>query len=645
MSHELNLSFHRESNNNNRKSNSNEELSAVAAGVPAGAGSSPELRAGMSSAEIHRNAIHRGVSPGLRKLRSLSESLPEALPKFVGEGGLPVLEEAGRADGDVLPEEYEDLEEDVFDEFPYNENDDLANALFESKDLDSLVQHNPRIFDILIDALEPLQEEVLTQSEEDEDEEDGEVEDAASVIVRGIESVQSQLSQIDADRRSRNGGSNRSSARSSASARTTVSAIEKLARDINKAVEDAEASGEYVLAKPEEEVLAKPDEEVLAKPEEEAGAGAGVLPQAEKREKRKRIEKRIWEPEIIKIAIRRARKKAKPLVESQGALSNVSNLSSFTATKAFLTAMRGSRIEDYDPTEQAKFIFGDNWDKKIDGDTLCGYCRFPLKDRQPKAHYDDPARRLRYSLEHKTASNYQCAVLKIPLRKQKYSPLERLIMSRMSEVTCFHCNYIKSQKRFITCKLVSKVRDWTNLKPNVQEINNFLGAVYTTEYVGVNGKNAEGKTSIVRLIDSLNAPEGQDKVQFWKEKCSKYLIDSYKDVCKTIKEYVDYKNAYERVKLVRSIIRATRKNLIAKGLESKEIKKLVSKAALSALRDCDIQPWSAKVNDLDRATTGAGELPLPEFAWTPFTFREAVAKKRTRSKKFKNRKSRKNLRK
>ena len=631
MSGELNLSFRRDSNNN-RKSNSNQELAAIAAAAPAVVeGSSPELRAEMSSAQLHNNAIKRGVSPGLKKLRTLSESLGEgALQKFIGDGALAKVDEGEKVDGaDKIPVDYGDLEEEVFQDFPdRNDIDELADALFDSKDLDALVQHDPRIFDILIDALEPIQEEGEEEGEEEE------VEDAASVIVRGIEDAQSQLSQLDSDRRSRNGGSNRSSAKSSASVKTTVSAIERLAREINKAVEDSKASGKYV-----EEVLA--EAEVLAAPQPEKPEEAAE-PKAEAG-KRKRIEKKKWEPEIIKTAIRRARKKARAPPESQ-AMSNVSNLSSFTATKAFLMAMRGSRVEDWDPTDQAKFIFGSNW-TSIDGNTLCGYCRFPLKDRQPKAHYDDPARRLRYSLEHKTASNYQCAVLKIPLRKQKYSPLERVIMSHMSEVTCFHCNYIKSQRRFITCPLVAKVRDWRNLKANVKEINQFLNDVYGTEYGGVNGKNDEGETSIRRLVDSLNPPVGKNKLQYWKEKCSAYLMESYGDVCKTIKDNVDYKNAYERVKLLRSIIRATRKNLIEKGLESKEIKKQVSKAALGALKECEIEPWSAKVNDLDRAAEGAGELPLLQFTWTPFNFREAVAKKRTRSKRYKNRKSRKNLRK
>ncbi len=480
----LNLSFRRDSNNNS-KSNSNQELAAIAEAAPAVVeGSSPELRAKMSSVELHANAISRGVSPGLRKLRTLSESLGEvALQKFIGEGALAKVDEGEKVDGaDKIPADYGDLEEEVFQDFPdRNDIDELADALFESKDLDALGKHDPRIFDILIDALEPIQEEG-----EEED-----VEDAASVIVRGIEDAQSQLSQLDADRRSRNGGSNRLSGKSSASAKTTVSAIERLAREINKAVEDAKASGNYVeevLAEPE--VLAapqpeKPEAEVLAQPEKPEGA---AQPEAGKR---KRIEKKIWEPEIIKTAIRRARKKARPLPESQ-AMSNVSNLSSYTATKAFLMAMRGSRVEDWDPTDQAKFIFGRNW-TSIDGNTLCGYCRFPLINRQPQAYYDDPKRRLRYSLEHKTASNYQCAVLKIPLRKQKYSPLERLIMSHMSEVTCFHCNYIKSQRRFITCPLVGKVRDWRNLRPNDKEIKQFLNDVYGTEYGGVNGKNDEGE--------------------------------------------------------------------------------------------------------------------------------------------------------
>ena len=627
---ELNVSFERESNNS--VEGAREGGGAVEGanrGAVVGGPRSLSRGANWTSSNILEAAIR--TSPAVLQLRKLSES-GEGGPAAAGGGGfislaapggaLPKLEEAAveKPDGvDKIPADYGDLEEDVFKDFPdRNDNDELADKLFESQDLDALIKHDPRIFDILIDALEPIQEE---------GEEEEEVDDAASLIVKEIEAVQSQLSQIDADRRSRNGGSNRGSAKSSATAKTTVSAIERLAREINKAVEDAKASGEYVPEGEEEPPAAEP-----AAAEPEAG-------------KRKRIEKKIWEPEIIKTAIRRVRKKAKPLPESQVAYSNVSNLSSYTATKAFLMAMRGSRIEDWDPTDQAKFIFGRNWTERITGDTLCGYCRFPLKDRQPQAHFNDPTRRLRYSLEHKAASNYQCAVLKIPLRQQKYSPLERIIMSHMSEVTCFHCNYIKSQRRFITCPLVSRVRDWRNLNVNFKEINQFLSDVYSTEYGGVNGKNDEGETSIMRLVNSLNVPKGKSKLQYWKEQCAAYLTESYQDVCNTIKQYVDYKNAYERVKLLRSVIRATRKNLIEKGLESKEIKKQVSKVALAALKDCEIEPWSANVNDLDRAALGAGELPLLQFTWTPFTFREAVAKKRTRSKKYKNRKSRKNQRK
>ena len=163
MSGELNLSFRRDSNNNS-KSNSNKELAAIAEAAPAGGqeGSSPELRAKMSSVELHANAISRGVSPGLRKLRTLSESLGEvALQKFIGEGALAKVDEGEKVDGaDKIPADYGDLEEEVFQDFPdRNDIDELADALFESKDLDALGKHDPRIFDILIDALEPIQEE------------------------------------------------------------------------------------------------------------------------------------------------------------------------------------------------------------------------------------------------------------------------------------------------------------------------------------------------------------------------------------------------------------------------------------------------------------------------------------------------------
>ena len=138
MSGELNLSFRRDSNNN-RKSNSNQELAAIAAAAPAVVeGSSPELRAGMSSAQLHNNAIKRGVSPGLIKLRTLSESLGEgALQKFIGEGALAKVDEGEKVDGaDKIPVDYGDLEEEVFQDFPdRNDIDELADALFDSEDV------------------------------------------------------------------------------------------------------------------------------------------------------------------------------------------------------------------------------------------------------------------------------------------------------------------------------------------------------------------------------------------------------------------------------------------------------------------------------------------------------------------------------
>jgi hypothetical protein len=358
----------------------------------------------------------------------------------------------------------------------------------------------------------------------------------------------------------------------------------------------------------------------------DADVDVGVAAGAGKRTRSGRESKQPlkYDPEIVRKIIRRTKVKSKrprPGSQLASGLSDVSNMTSLTATKAFLMAMKGSRIEGPKPDSQLKFIHGQEVFDSIDENTLCDLCGFALKYRQPDGYYkegDKDYKQLKWSYDHTIPVNYAAAVLKIYLTNGHYSLQELQIMSFLGGPTCYHCNSVKSQQKFITCPNANRFK-WRDLRENTYSIKLFLSQLLSSESKGKNAKNSEGNTSLQRQIERITPPVGTRKDKHWTNIRTEYLVKKCHKICELIKTHVDYDSAYARVKLMRSVIKGERAKLESEGIPAKEIKRIVSKKARDALLNCKVQPWNASV-DLRNYQLGGGVYPFYTPVVPPIVF-------------------------
>jgi hypothetical protein len=224
-------------------------------------------------------------------------------------------------------------------------------------------------------------------------------------------------------------------------------------------------------------------------------------------------------------------------------------------------------------------------------------------------------------------------------------------MSFLGGPTCYHCNLIKSQQKFITCPNAKRFK-WRNLRENRYAIDLFLSQLLSSELKGKNAKNLEGNTSLQRQIERIIQPDRIRKDQYWKQVRTDYLAKKCQKICQLIKDHVDYDSAYARVKLMRSVINGERAKLQSEGKSAKEIKRIVSKKARDALFNCKVQPWNATV-DLRDYQVGGGIYPFYTPVVTIFNFSAekpwasavvVAGKARTRKRKQMRKRTRKNLR-
>ena len=572
--------------------------------------------------------------------------------RAVGSGGAGGIELAlggaaggGAAGGgaEEANEEPEIIEPDIFDEFEdtLDINADYAQDFFN----DETLKNAPyELFDNLIEALETIEEEG-ENSNNNRNEHAGTNANAASIL-GALQQTKETLTRLDQERSVKSSASSRASSRSLASVKESTMAVSNLARELlrvgTSGVADVDADVDVAV-----------------------GAGKRTRSGRESKQPLK------YDPEIVRKIIRRTKVKSKrPRPDSQLAsgLSDVSNMTSLTATKAFLMAMKGSRIEGPKPDSQLKFIHGQEVFDSIDENTLCDLCGFALKYRQPDGYYkegDKDYKQLKWSYDHTIPVNYAAAVLKIYLTNGHYSLQELQIMSFLGGPTCYHCNSVKSQQKFITCPNANRFK-WRDLRENTYSINLFLSQLLSSESKGRNAKNSEGNTSLQRQIDRIIPPVGIRKDKHWTKIRTEYLVKKCRKICELIKTHVDYDSAYARVKLMRSGIKGERSKLDSEGISAKEIKRIVSKKARDALFNCKVQPWNASV-DLRDYQLGGGVYPFytpvvpsisftAEKPWAPV--RAGVARTRrsqngggrltlvnlTRRRKQMRKRTRKNLR-
>ena len=551
-------------------------------------------------------------------------------------------------------EEQEIVEPDIFDEFEDTAdiNAEYAQDFFNDETLKNMP---PELFDNLIEALETIEEEDGENSNNSRNANVG-TNANTTILLQALQQTKETLKKLDQEKKSvKSSASNKISSSSLGSAKESTIAVGNLARELlrvgTSGIADADADAEA-------------PEEVAGAAAVVAGAGAGAAAEAAgagagagKRTRSGRNSKppTKYDPEIVRKLIRRTKVKSKrprPASQLASGLSDVSNMTALTATKAFIMAMKGSRIEGPKPDSQLKFIHGQEVYDSINENTLCDLCGFALKYRQPDDYYIAASpnyRILKWSYDHTIPVNYAAVVFKVYFTDGQYSEMERNIMSFLGGPTCYHCNLEKSQQKFITCPDAKKTK-WRKLRPNVMAINSFLTQLLHSSRKGDNAINAEGNTSLRRQINRIIPKKGQLKDDYWIEIRKEYIKKKCEKICELIKTYVDYDSAYARVKLMRSVIKAERAILDAQmpPLRKEVIKRRVSKKARDALFECSVQPWIEGSVELQTQSEKTFPFYSPVVTALQFT-PEVVAPARngavrTRRRKQMRKRTRKNLR-
>ena len=595
-------------------------VSPAALRASRGAGVSPIVRHGAQSSS--KNIIERerqrteSVSSAGGPVSFIGRSGP------VGAGGISLDYLAGPAE--PLYEEPEVIEADIFDEFEEvpDLNADYAQDLFD----DETLRNAPdALFDNLIEALETIEE----QSENSNNE--GVPNNEAVGILLALQNTKDKLIKLDHERSIKSSASSKNSARSMASVKESTEAVINLAKELIRVGTGGDEAAEA-----------------------EVDLAAGVKRTRSGRESKPPT--RSYDPEPVRRLIRSTKLKSKrprPASLIASGMSDISNMTSLTATKAFLMAMKGSRIEGPSPDSQLKFIHGREVFDSINAETLCDLCGFALKYRQPDGYYkegDKDYQQLKWSYDHTIPVNYAAAVLKIYLTGGRYSLQELFIMSFLGGPTCYHCNLFKSQQKFITCPNAKREK-WQRLQVNIPAITSFLSNLLHSTLTGKNAKNDEGNTSLQRQIERIQPPLKTRADAHWINIRRDYLVQKCRRICDLIKLHVDYDSAYARVKLMRSVINGERAKLQGERMSPAEIKRKISKKARDALLNCQVQPWIASgPNAVDlRDVAAGGNYPFYSPVVPDFKFREerpwtSTGAERTRKRKQRKNRTRKNLR-
>jgi hypothetical protein len=221
------------------------------------------------------------------------------------------------------------------------------------------------------------------------------------------------------------------------------------------------------------------------------------------------------------------------------------------------------RLETYKPSSQAGVIFGDQFMRGINGNTLCALCGFKLKDRISYWHNvfhkkKDPENTLTWSFDHRPPINFSAIMFRIVVATGTYTPEELENLRVTGDIVCFHCNYEKSQRLFITCP-VEKDTDKSNFSgfsPNDEAIEKYVNDLF-------NSKHRYGYSQVVgeRTLQNCLKAAGKSKKD-WITQRIKHITGLAQQVCDIIRDKVDRANVERRYKLTKIIVRQAKQQAL-----------------------------------------------------------------------------------
>ena len=251
--------------------------------------------------------------------------------------------------------------------------------------------------------------------------------------------------------------------------------------------------------------------------------------------------------DIVSQVLRKPRARPKPLPKpnsNSGSAEETLNTQNTQATcaRAVLRATTKIRIENNPAPSQAKKIHG-TYAEAVNGDSLCSLCGFTLRERQPP-----DAIGLKWSYEHTIPVNLVALYFRIICSNNKYSTNEVEIMSQLGDVSCWNCNYTKSQARFISIPKVGGAR------PVREAIELFLNTLL--EGTREDGFTTDRRLTIKVAIQNIRM-EGtyEQKREHWKTIQTQNILKKVQNICNLMNRYVNIEQAQLKLSKIRTYLR------------------------------------------------------------------------------------------
>jgi len=265
------------------------------------------------------------------------------------------------------------------------------------------------------------------------------------------------------------------------------------------------------------------------------------------------IEEQKLEDQALKEKQKQAKLEKKTLIPSSiidldGYASGIGDGSE--ATSANRLIIDNIRLETYNATSQAMAIYGDELKNFIQPESPCALCGFPLKDRISYIHnrtHDYASDSLTWSYDHFVPVNFSAVVFRIVTSKN-YDADELKLLKDNGYIVCYHCNYEKSQRLFVTCKKTGGKPDFNNFKPNTKTITKFVNDLYTS--TNKHGwADEEGNRTLIKCL----APPKYYKT--WIRERIEAITTLAERVCTNIISQVSFEAVNERLRNTKLIVR------------------------------------------------------------------------------------------
>jgi hypothetical protein len=278
---------------------------------------------------------------------------------------------------------------------------------------------------------------------------------------------------------------------------------------------------------------------------------------------------------------------------------------------------RGVRLEKLSPDGQYTKIHG-----PIPTTGTCALCGFPFVNRQSARKKGGG---ISISYDHFIPVNFAAVVFRVAASATStYTQREFELMGLIGDMVCWHCNYEKSQRMFLTCR---NRGDFSEMQPNRRTIEQFFrDLLKSTHADAYSGSDRETTT----LKDCLGPGPNED----WIKARTEVAVRRAQAICDAIKANVDYFKVRQRLSATKRIVA-----VVDTGLQSDQsYQKMDAKhktryrSSLIAKRFADAElllpsPWT-----FDTPTASKQASPSSPVRPSPVTSFNARGRKIDRSK-------------